>query len=58
MIGTGMAKGDIIYIDLERNSSNGARVSRSSTSTGSSLVREPVVLQLRELSRGCRRDRK
>lgn len=37
MIGTGMAKGDIIYIDLERNSSNGARVSRSSTSTGSSF---------------------
>lgn len=37
MIGTGMAKGDIMYIDLERNSANGARVSRSSTSTGSSF---------------------
>lgn len=37
MIGIGMAKGDIIYIDLERNSSNGARASRSSTSSGSSF---------------------
>lgn len=37
MIGIGKAKGDIIYIDLERNSSNGARASRSSTSSGSSF---------------------
>lgn len=37
MIGIGMAKGDIIYIDLIRNSSNGARASRSSTSSGSSF---------------------
>lgn len=37
MIGIGMAKGNIIYIDLERNSSNGARASRSSTSSGSSF---------------------
>ena len=37
MIGTGMAKGDIMYIDLERNSANGARASRSSTSAGSSF---------------------
>ena len=53
MIGIGKAKGDIIYIDLERNSSNGARASRSSTSSGSSFgkgtSRTPILGTVKSL---------
>ena len=53
MIGIGKAKGDIIYIDLERNSSNGTRASRSSTSSGSSFgkgtSRTPILGTVKSL---------
>lgn len=58
MIGIGMAKGDIIYIDLERNSSNGARASRSSTSSGSSFGKGTSRTPIQGTVKGLPKDRK